>query len=152
MLTKSRHQPLQLNESKPPTHTHTFHSVLAVPHAGFAYYGIWTKVWTGRSGVRSLQDQDISLFSKTSRTALAPTEPPAQWVPVFFPRRKATGGVKLTSHLLLVLTLGMSGAIHFILYVFITQTGTSLLLRGCTNLTAQVDSTSYPGEMEGTLE
>jgi hypothetical protein len=51
--------------------------------------------------------------------------------------KKSNRGVKLTSHLLLALRLGVSGAIHFIQYVFIVHTGTSLLLRGSSSLHRQ---------------
>jgi hypothetical protein len=36
----------------------------------------------------------VFIFSKTSRLALLPTQPPAQWVPGFFPETKASGLVK----------------------------------------------------------
>jgi len=35
-------------------------------------------------GIETRQGKEIILASKSSRTALEPTQPPLQWVPVFF--------------------------------------------------------------------
>ena len=42
--------------------------------------GIVTRLLAGRSGFISWQEQDIILFSETSRAALWPTHPRVQWV------------------------------------------------------------------------
>ena len=65
---------------------------------------------TGWSKVRiPVQARDFP-FYKTSRTVLGPTQPPTQWEPRFFPRGKATGTSKLSTHFHLVPRLRMSGA------------------------------------------
>ena len=140
-ITKARHQTLELNESKPHTHT-SFRSLLALLHAGSAYYGIGSKVRPGRSGVRiPTGSSHFSLLQYVQTGSGAHTASCTMDTGVLS-RKKSGRGVKLTSHLLLVLRLGMSGAIHFILYVFTVQTGASLLLRACTILTGQAASTS----------
>jgi hypothetical protein len=48
-----------------------------------------------------------TVFWKTSVSVLRPTQPPAKWVPAFFPRLKSGLGVKMT---LLLPKLRMSGA------------------------------------------
>jgi hypothetical protein len=64
----------------------------------------------GQSGVKSQERQELLLFSKTSTSALLPTQPPTQITPEFFP------GVKCPEHevdpiqLKLVLGLRMSTA------------------------------------------
>jgi len=40
-------------------------------------------------GFKSRYGHEIFLFSKLSRPALEPTQPPIQWVAKFFPRGKA---------------------------------------------------------------
>jgi len=76
-----------------PNHTHTPHSVHFWPCCTQAsrvmVYGL--KYGPDDKGFKSRQDQTISLFSNTSRLAPAPTQPPVQWVPVFFPGIKAAG-------------------------------------------------------------
>ena len=146
-VKQSRHQTLELNESKPHSHT-SYRSMLALLHAGFAYYGIWTKVRPGRSGVRiPTGSRHFSLLQNVQNGSGTQTASCTTGTGVLS-QKKSDRGVKLTSHLLLVLKLGMSGAIHFILSVFIVQRGTSLLLRGSSSLHRQ---TQLPGEMEGSL-
>jgi hypothetical protein len=136
VLIKSRHQTLELNESKPHSHTSS-RSVLALLHPGFAYYGIWTKVRPGRSGVRiPTGSRHSSLLQNVQNGSGVHTAPCTMGTGVLS-QKKSDRGVKLTSHLLLVLRLGMSEAIHFILYVFIVQGGTSILLRGSSSLHRQ---------------
>jgi len=52
------------------------------------------------------------LFSTISRPALGPTRPPIQWLPgALIPKDKAARSMKLTTHLHLVPSLRMLGAI-----------------------------------------
>jgi len=48
-----------------------------------------TRLWTGWFRVQILVGAGDFLFSKRSRPAMGPTQPPFQWVPDFFPRNKA---------------------------------------------------------------
>jgi hypothetical protein len=52
--------------------------------------GVVTMQWAGLDdpGLDLRQVQEIFIFSKTSRSTLGPIQPPAHWVPVFFPRGK----------------------------------------------------------------
>jgi hypothetical protein len=43
--------------------------------------GIVTRLQAGQAGFDSWQGQETFLFSKMSRLALEPTQPPIQWVP-----------------------------------------------------------------------
>jgi hypothetical protein len=52
---------------------------------------IVTKLRAGRSGVRMSVRAEIFLFSKTSRPAFGPTQPPIQWVPGAFSGVKRPG-------------------------------------------------------------
>jgi hypothetical protein len=53
----------------------------------------------------SWQRQEIFLFPTTSRLALGPVQPPMLWILQMFPWVKSGRGVKLTTHLHLVLRL-----------------------------------------------
>ena len=78
-------------------------------------------------GFDSRQGQETFLFSKMSRPALGPTQPPIHWVPGSFPGSKEVGALKLTTHLNLVLRLRMSGTIPLLpLYAFMVWTGKNL--------------------------
>ena len=69
-------------------------------------------VYVGNAGFDSWQGQETSLFSKTSRLPLVPTQPPMQRVPRIFPPWRHSGwGVKTTTHLHLVSWLRMNGGI-----------------------------------------
>ena len=86
--------------------------------------GVATGLRAGRSGCRVLVGARGFLLSKTSGLSLKPTQLPIQWVPGLWGQ-----GVKLTTHLPLMLRLTMSGAIHlFPLYAFMAWTGTTLYL------------------------
>jgi hypothetical protein len=127
-----------------PNYTHTPHSVHYWPCCtrGFAYYGIWTKVRPGRPRVRiPTVSRHFSLLQNVQNGSGTHTASCTMGTGVPS-RKKSDRDMKFTSHLLLVLRLGKSGAINFILYVSIAQTGTSLLLHGCIILTAPADSTS----------
>jgi len=62
-----------------------------------------------------------------SSLALGPNQPPIHWVPGSFPGNKEVGALKLTTHLHLVPSLRMSGAIPPLpLYALMVQTGKNL--------------------------
>jgi hypothetical protein len=65
----------------------------------------------GVLGFDSRRELGIFLFTTVSRTALGSTKPPIQWVRGFFPRGQSDQGVKLTTHIHLVLEWRMRGAI-----------------------------------------
>jgi hypothetical protein len=60
------------------------------------------KMWAGVRGFDSRQGLRIFLFTTASRTALAPTQPPIQWVLGALSLGESGRGVKLTTHLHLV--------------------------------------------------
>jgi hypothetical protein len=68
---------------------------------------IVTRLWVGQPGFDSWQ----SIMSIMSRPTLGSTQPPIQWVPGLFSWRQSGQGMKLTTHLHLVLRLRMLGAI-----------------------------------------
>lgn len=63
---------------------------------------------------KPLQDKEILLFSKTSRLALGPTRPVIQWVLGTLLPRQSSQGMRLTTHLYLVLKLRISGTIPLV--------------------------------------
>jgi hypothetical protein len=73
----------------------------------------WATGWTiGVLGFDSRRGLGIFLFTTALRTALGPTQPPIQWVQgALSLGGKATGGMKLTTHLHLVPKSRMRGAI-----------------------------------------
>lgn len=52
--------------------------------------GIMTRLQAGRSRIQILAAARNFIFPNTSRSALMPTQPPLQQVPVFFPEGKET--------------------------------------------------------------
>jgi hypothetical protein len=73
---------------------------------------IVTRLWVGRSGFHSRQDQGISLFCTTvPRSAMGPIQPAIHWAPGALSGGETTSGLKLTTHLHLMATLIMRGAV-----------------------------------------
>ena len=87
------------------------------------YSVVGVPICSGLDGpvVESRYWQEIFLFSQKFTRALEHPQRPVQWVPELFPWDKKAGGVKLITHLQLVLWLRTSGALTLpLLYTFIT--------------------------------
>jgi len=70
---------------------------------------IVTDLWVGLYGVRFTACQVIFPFSKTPTPALAPTQPPVQWVTLaVLPGVKRRGREAYHSHLVPMLRVGVS--------------------------------------------
>jgi len=69
--------------------------------------------WAEQSGLDSGKGQGIFLFSKTSRSALGPIQPPAQLVPETLSLVIKWSGHEVNYSSQLELRLNMSGAIYF---------------------------------------
>jgi hypothetical protein len=86
VLTEVPHSLLNINCIKM---TETIYRSYTITRSRGSVIGIATRLRARRSGVRfPLEARDL-FFSKTSRTARGPTQPPIQWVPGLFPRCKA---------------------------------------------------------------
>jgi len=65
-------------------------------------------------------------FSRISRLALGPTRSPGPWVARLFPQEYSSQGMKVTTHLPMLLRLWMSGAVPLLpLYAFMVWTWTT---------------------------
>jgi hypothetical protein len=73
----------------------------------WSYYGLDCQ----RIDVQFLVGTEIFLFNTMSRLALGPTQPPIQWVSGLLPQVSGRG-MKLTTHLHLLLSLKICGFIH----------------------------------------
>jgi hypothetical protein len=72
--------------------------------------GTVTRLWLDDLGFNSRHSGRIVLFSETSRPVTGAIQPPVQDVPQALSRGQSGHNVNLTTHLLLVLTLEISGA------------------------------------------
>jgi len=80
-------------------------------------------------GFECRQGQNKFLFSKSTKTALGPTPSSIQWVLGTLFRRQSGWRVNLSTHLHLVPTFRISGAVPlYSLYPFLTRTTKVLLL------------------------
>jgi len=76
-----------------------------------SYSVIWSSCSSDVTGTLLVPLWGLLLALAVSRPALGPTQPPIQWVPGILSRGYSGRGVKLTTHLHLVLRLRMRGAI-----------------------------------------
>jgi hypothetical protein len=89
---------------------------------GYNVAGTLTRLGTGRAGGYVPDRDKLFLFSETFKLSLGPTQHLIQWVP-----RVLSVGVKIATHLHLLLRLRMSGAIPPLsLRAFIAWTGTAV--------------------------
>jgi hypothetical protein len=90
------------------------------------------ELWVGWSGVQFPAGHETFLFTTVSRLALGPTQPPIQWAPGVLSLGIKWPGMKLPTHLRLMLRSIMHGAIPplpqytFMAWCPVKSTGTTL--------------------------